>query len=98
MPYNGRVSHEATAMRSTVEKTIQAGRLPPELLNETTDPDDVVAVSVRVVQTVNGLSPEAEDEIIRAGESARRGDGLSPAFTSADDLIAHLHAESEKSE
>ena len=44
----------------------------------------------------NGFTQEFEDELDRVTEEAEKGIGLSPAFDNADDLLAHLHKESEK--
>lgn len=45
--------------------------------------------------TVNGFTPEFEAEVLAAAEEAKRGEGLSPAFDTAEEAIAYLHAHAD---
>lgn len=82
-------------MRTIIETPVKAGSLPAEVRGGYAA-EAVVRVSLELVLDENGFTPEEVEEILQAGEEAKKGIGLSPAFDNAEDLIAHLHAECEK--
>ncbi|CAK0741708.1 hypothetical protein WCLP8_1260004 [uncultured Gammaproteobacteria bacterium] len=84
-------------MRVTIDKPIEAGKLPPEIRGTLADAV-VVRVSYEVVLTENGLTPQEETEILEAGEEARHGLNTHGPFTSAEEMIADLHARCGKSD
>ncbi len=52
----------------------------------------LVRVQVVEVLTENGFTPAEEQEILQASAEARRGENLSPALTTDEDIIAYLEA------
>lgn len=84
-------------MRVTIDKPIEAGKLPPEIRGTMAD-GVVVRVSYEVIATENGLTPDEEDEVLRAGEEAERGVNLSGPFDVAKAMIARLRADSAKAD
>lgn len=84
-------------MRTVIETPIKVGSLPTEIRGGY-PAEVVVRVSLELVLDENGFTPQEVEEILQAGEEAKKGIGLSPAFDNAEDLIAHLHAECKKDE
>lgn len=82
-------------MRVTIDKPIEAGKLPPEIRG-TLAKEAVVRVSYEVVLTENGLTPEEEEEVLRASEEVKRGKNTYGPFDTAEDMIASLHAQCGK--
>lgn len=82
-------------MRTVIETPVKVGSLPAEVRGGY-PAEAVVRVSLELILDENGFTPQEVEEILQAGEEARKGIGLSPAFDNAEDAIAYLRAQSEK--
>lgn len=93
-----RVLFEGNAtMRTTINRPIDVADLPPQIRGNIAS-GTIVRVSLEVLTDENGFTPEQEAAIRQAIEESRDPRNLVGPFNSAEDMIAHLHAECDNEE
>ena len=84
-------------MTITIEKPIEARRLPREIRG-TISPRALVRVSYEILEEQEYMVPKKRARLLRLAREAERGIGISPVFHSVTEALAHLHLEVAKAE